>query len=103
MQITSALGAGHIGSPVFDPRGRLVGLFVGTGAIEIGGENLRSRVGPGSLRFAMVRRAAGALRRRAPAGRCRRCLLLKSCTSGLRRRSFRSCPRNKKDPQSPGG
>ncbi len=31
MQITSALGAGHVGSPVFDPRGRLVGLSVGNG------------------------------------------------------------------------
>ena len=49
MQITSALGAGHIGSPVFDPRGRLLGLSVGTGDIVIGGENLRRRVGAGQF------------------------------------------------------
>jgi len=49
MQITGTLGAGHIGSPVFDPRGRLVGVSVGTGAITIGGENLRSRVGAGQF------------------------------------------------------
>lgn len=54
MQITSALGAGHVGSPVFDPRGRLLGLSVGTGAIEIGGENLRSRVGAGQFAVRMV-------------------------------------------------
>jgi len=54
MQITSSLGAGHIGSPVFDPRGRLVGLSVGTGAIEIDGENLRSRVGSGQFAVRMV-------------------------------------------------
>ncbi|MEJ0035426.1 MAG: trypsin-like peptidase domain-containing protein [Gammaproteobacteria bacterium] len=49
MQITSALGAGHIGSPVFDPRGRLLGLSVGNGAITIDGENIRSRVGSGQF------------------------------------------------------
>jgi trypsin-like peptidase len=54
MQITSSLGAGHIGSPVFDPRGRLLGLSVGTGAIDIGGENLRSRVGSGQFAVRMV-------------------------------------------------
>lgn len=68
MQITSALGAGHIGSPVFDPRGRLVGISVGTGAITIGGENLRSRVGAGqfAIRTVAARAAAGAPPR--PAG-----------------------------------
>lgn len=54
MQITSALGTGHVGSPVFDPRGRLLGLSVGTGAIEIGGENLRSRVGAGQFAVRMT-------------------------------------------------
>jgi hypothetical protein len=62
MQITSALGAGYIGSPVFDPRGRLVGLSVGTGAITIGGENLRSRVGAGqfAVRTVAAQPASGA-------------------------------------------
>src|SRR6185436_6533135 len=54
MQITSALGAGHVGAPVFDQRGRLVGLSVGTGAITVGGENLRSRVGAGQFVVRMV-------------------------------------------------
>ena len=49
MQVTSALGSGHIGSPIFDPRGRLLGLSVGTGEIVIGGENLRGRVGAGQF------------------------------------------------------
>jgi len=54
MQITSTLAAGHIGSPVFDPRGRLVGLSVGTGAITLDGENLRSRLGAGQFAVRMV-------------------------------------------------
>jgi hypothetical protein len=54
MQITSALGAGHIGAPIFDPRGRLVGLSVGTGAIRIGGENIRSRVGSGNFAIRLI-------------------------------------------------
>ena len=61
MQITSALGAGHIGSPVFDPRGRLLGLSVGTGDITIRGENLRARVGAGQFALrAVAARAADA-------------------------------------------
>jgi hypothetical protein len=49
MQITSVLGPGHIGSPVFDPRGRLVGLSVGTGEITINGQNLRPTLGSGQF------------------------------------------------------
>jgi hypothetical protein len=62
MQITSTLGAGHIGSPVFDQRGRLLGLSVGTGAISVGGENLRSRVGAGqfAVRTVIAQPAKGA-------------------------------------------
>ncbi|MEJ1966918.1 MAG: trypsin-like peptidase domain-containing protein [Gammaproteobacteria bacterium] len=49
MQVTSAPGAGNIGSPVFDPRGRLLGLSVGTGDIVIEGQNLRRSVGAGQF------------------------------------------------------
>ena len=58
MQVTSALGAGHAGSPIFDPRGRLLGLATSPGEILIGGENLRARVGSGhfAVRAIAVRR-----------------------------------------------
>jgi hypothetical protein len=49
MQITSPLGAGHSGSPVFDPRGRLIGVAVGAGNIVIDGESLRARLGDGNF------------------------------------------------------
>ena len=54
MQVTSAQGAGNIGSPVFDPRGRLMGLSVGTGDIRMGGENLRPRLGAGQFALRLV-------------------------------------------------
>ena len=49
MQVTSALGAGHGGAPVFDPRGKLIGIAVGSGDILIDGKNLRGQVGKGSF------------------------------------------------------
>ena len=54
MQVTTAQGAGNIGSPVFDPRGRLLGLTVGPGDIPIGGENLRSRLGAGQFALRVI-------------------------------------------------
>lgn len=60
MQVTSALGAGNIGSPVFDPRGRLLGLSVGTGDIVIDGRNLRGNVGAGQFAIRVLPAPHGA-------------------------------------------
>lgn len=54
MQITSALGAGHVGSPVFDPRGRLVGITTGAGDVLIGGKNVRGQLGAGQFALRTV-------------------------------------------------
>ena len=49
MQVTSAIGAGNAGSPIFDARGRFMGVAVGNGDIVIGGKNLRRQVGQGTF------------------------------------------------------
>jgi len=47
MQVTSALGPGHAGVPIFDPRGHLLGISVGAGDIMLAGHTVRERVGAG--------------------------------------------------------
>jgi S1-C subfamily serine protease len=49
LQITSALAVGHIGSPVFDPRGRLIGMSLAPGAPRVDGEDLGARLGKGQF------------------------------------------------------
>jgi S1-C subfamily serine protease len=49
LQITSALTAGHVGSPVFDPRGRLIGIALGPGTPQVGGQDLGARLGQGQF------------------------------------------------------
>ena len=49
MQITSALGSGHDGAPVFDARGKLIGLALGAGDHQIAGQDLRKNLGRGGF------------------------------------------------------
>jgi hypothetical protein len=49
MQITSALGAGDNGTPIFDARGRLLGLALGAGDHVIAGKDLRRNLGNGAF------------------------------------------------------
>ena len=49
MQITTRLGPGHSGAPVFDDRGRLLGLGLASGAQTIAGQDVRKAVGDASL------------------------------------------------------
>ena len=72
MQITSALGAGHDGAPIFDPRGRLIGLALGAGDHQIAGQDLHTRFGKGSFALRVDETLTGVARQasttRAPAG-----------------------------------
>lgn len=49
IQITAALTSGHAGSPLFDARGRLVGIALGAGAPIVGGRDLSERLGRGQF------------------------------------------------------
>jgi trypsin-like peptidase/tetratricopeptide repeat protein len=59
LQITSRLGRGHNGAPVFDARGRLIGLGLASGDHTIAGRNVRAELGLGALAL-RVDRAPGA-------------------------------------------
>lgn len=54
LQITSALTAGHAGSPVFDPRGRLIGLALGAGQVKVEGRDLGSQLGAGQFALPVI-------------------------------------------------
>jgi hypothetical protein len=49
LQITSALAAGHVGSPVFDPRGRLIGISLAPAAPHAAGKDLAAQLGNGQF------------------------------------------------------
>jgi hypothetical protein len=49
MQITSALGPDQNGAPIFDARGKLIGLALGTGDHQIAGKDLRRNLGKGAF------------------------------------------------------
>jgi hypothetical protein len=56
MQITSALGAGHNGAAVFDPRGRLLGMAIAPGnRVLAGKEDVRKALGNSSVAFRVDR------------------------------------------------
>lgn len=49
MQITSALGADQDGAPIFDARGKLIGLALGAGDHHVGGHDVRKTLGKGAF------------------------------------------------------
>lgn len=49
LKITSRLGRGHDGAPVFDARGHLIGLGLASGGHTIAGREVRPALGPGGL------------------------------------------------------
>jgi len=49
LQITSAVGEGHDGAPVFDVHGRLLGLALNNGEHQIGSQSLRKILGAGTF------------------------------------------------------
>jgi len=49
MQITSALGADQNGTPIFDARGKLIGLALSTGDHQIAGKDVRKNLGNGAF------------------------------------------------------
>lgn len=62
MQITSALGPDQNGAPIFDARGRLIGLALGTGDHQIAGQDVRKNLGTGAFALRVSETLTGTAR-----------------------------------------